>query len=146
MWAIVEGQILQVLRPTARRPANVSKFPVIQLNGRSGLLDRYALNVDLEIKSYSKSVNILLIFLQFSFSLQYSLIPGSKIVDDLGPILFAHAVRAWANVVHALGNALGDDNIGPGSDHVRKQYWAKFGATRVKFYWSSIYTISTNSY
>ena len=88
MWAIVEGQILQVLRPTARRPANVSKFPVIQLNGRSGLLDRYALNVDLEIKSYSKSVNILLIFLQFSFSLQYSL----------------------------------------------------------KFYWSSIYTISTNSY
>ena len=49
-------------------------------------------------------------------------LPGSKIVDDLGPILFAHAVRAWANVVHALGNALGDDNIGPGSDRVRKQY------------------------
>ena len=56
--------------------------------------------------------------------------PGSKIVDDLGSILFAHAAQAWANIGHALGNALGDDNIGPGSDRVRKQYWAKFGATR----------------
>ena len=52
-------------------------------------------------------------------------------MDDLGPILFAHAAQAWANIGHALGNALGDDNIGPGSDRVRKQYWAKFGATRV---------------
>ena len=26
---------------------------------------------------------------------------------------------------HVLGNVLGDDNIGPGSDRVRKQYWAK---------------------
>ena len=51
-------------------------------------------------------------------------------MDDLGPILFAHAAQAWANIGHALGNALGDDNIGPGSDRVRKQYWAKFGATR----------------
>ena len=53
-------------------------------------------------------------------------------MDDLGPILFAHAAQAWANIGHALGNALGDDNIGPGSDRVRKQYWAKFGATRVR--------------
>ena len=58
--------------------------------------------------------------------------PDSKILDDRGPILFAHTVQAWANVGHALGNALGDDNIGPdiGSDRVHKQYWAKFGATR----------------
>ena len=62
-----------------------------------------------------------------------SAFPGSKIVDDLGPILFAHAAQAWANIGHALGNALGDDNIGPGSDRVRKQYWAKFGATRDPF-------------
>ena len=32
---------------------------------------------------------------------------------------------------HALGKAFFYDNIGPGSDRVRKQYWAKFGATRV---------------
>ena len=56
--------------------------------------------------------------------------PGSKILDDRGPILFAHTVQAWANVGHALGNALGDDNIGPGLDRVRKQYWAKIGAAR----------------
>ena len=56
--------------------------------------------------------------------------PGSTIVNDLGPILFAHAAQAWAYVGHALGNALSDDNIGPGSDRVRKQYWVKFGATR----------------
>ena len=37
--------------------------------------------------------------------------PGSKLLDDLGPILFAHAAQAWANVRHVLGNALGDDNI-----------------------------------
>ena len=30
-----------------------------------------------------------------------------------------------ANVGHTLGNALGDDNISPGLDRVRKQYWAK---------------------
>ena len=54
-------------------------------------------------------------------------------MDDLGPILFAHAAQAWANIGHALGNALGDDNIGPGSDRVRKQYWAKFGATRESY-------------
>ena len=63
--------------------------------------------------------------------LNAAIYPGSKILDDLGPILFAHAAQAWANVGHALGNALGDDNIGPGSDRVRKQFWAKFGATRV---------------
>ena len=62
-------------------------------------------------------------------------------MDDLGPILFAHAAQAWANIGHALGNALGDDNIGPGSDRVRKQYWAKFGATRVLFARSSSKTI-----
>ena len=31
---------------------------------------------------------------------------------------------------HALGKAFFYDNIGPGSDRVRKQYWAKFCATR----------------
>ena len=35
-----------------------------------------------------------------------------------------------ANVGHTLGNALGDDNIGPDLDRVRKQYWAKISATR----------------
>ena len=45
-------------------------------------------------------------------------IPGST---DLGPILFAHAVHAWANVVITQGVS----NIGPGLDRVRKQYWAK---------------------
>ena len=34
-----------------------------------------------------------------------------------------------------MGNALGDDNIGPGSDRVRKQYWAKFGATRASIWY-----------
>ena len=53
-------------------------------------------------------------------------IPGSKMLDDNDPILFTHA----ANVGHALGNALGNDNIGPGFDRVREQYWAKIGATR----------------
>ena len=57
--------------------------------------------------------------------------PGST---ELGPILFAHAVRAWANVVITQGIAQGVYNIGPGSDRVRKQYWAKIVhnfATRV---------------
>ena len=53
-------------------------------------------------------------------------------------MLFAHAAQAWANIGHALGNALGDDNIGPGSDRVRKQYWAKFGATREVYLISSM--------
>ena len=45
--------------------------------------------------------------------------PGSKILDDLGPILFAHAVPAWANVVITQGIAQGVSNIGN-----------KIGATR----------------
>ena len=58
-------------------------------------------------------------------------IPGST---DLGPILFAHAVQAWANVVITQGIAQGMSNIGPGLDRARKQYWAKIVknfATRV---------------
>ena len=49
-------------------------------------------------------------------------IPGST---KLGPILFAHAVRAWANVVVTQGIAQGVSNIGPSLGRVRKQYWAK---------------------
>ena len=48
--------------------------------------------------------------------------PGST---KLGPILFAHAVRAWANVVVTQGIAQGVSNIGPSLGRVRKQYWAK---------------------
>ena len=46
------------------------------------------------------------------------LVPGSISLDDLGPILFTHAAQVWANVGQALGNALSDDNIGPGLDRV----------------------------
>ena len=48
--------------------------------------------------------------------------PGST---KLGPILFAHAVRAWANVVVTQGIAQGVSNIGPSLGRVRKKYWAK---------------------
>ena len=48
--------------------------------------------------------------------------PGST---DLGPILFAHAVQTWANVVITQGIVQGVSNIGPSLDRVRKQYWAK---------------------
>ena len=47
--------------------------------------------------------------------------PGSKILDDLGPILFAHAVRAWANVIITQDIA----------QNVSK---SKFGASRVALY------------
>ena len=54
--------------------------------------------------------------------LKWILNPGST---KLGPILFAHAVRAWANVVVTQGIAQGVSNIGPSLGRVRKQYWAK---------------------
>ena len=61
--------------------------------------------------------------------------PGST---ELGPILFAHADRAWANVVITQGIAKDVSNIGPSPSlgRVRKQYWAKIVhnfATRVSF-------------
>ena len=34
--------------------------------------------------------------------------PGSKILDDLGSILFTHVVQAWANVEPSV-----EPNIGP---------------------------------
>ena len=58
--------------------------------------------------------------------------PGNT---ELRPILFAHAVQAWANVVITQGIAQGVSNIGP-MGHVRKQYWAKIVhnlATRISF-------------
>ena len=36
---------------------------------------------------------------------------GSKILADLGPILFAHVSQAWANVVISQGIAQGVANI-----------------------------------
>ena len=70
--------------------------------------------------------------------------PGST---KLGPILFAHAVRAWANVVVTQGIAQGVSNIGPSLGRVRKQYWAKIVhnfATRVKVMRDLYYLNSLN--